>query len=187
MKGHTLHKVIFRGFDNLNIATLQGVGKGYGRCAAAYNRDTLHLLRLIFFNAFFCNRINAGHKLNIHRTVCLCGNGLVYAVSADCKTNTVYFSVLRVFDDMTDSRCLSLDVHIEVHGIFRTGYHCLLAGVSPNKEIANGSRNNFLSGYADSIFNHLLRSKGVFVAVSCNSNPFIGSKMNVRQKVVGIG
>lgn len=87
---------------------------------------------------------------------------------------------------MTDSRCLSLDVHIEVHGIFRTGYHCLLAGVSPNKEIARNIRNAFLSGYADSVFNHLLGSKGVLVAVPGNSNPFIGSKMNIRQKVVGI-
>ena len=88
---------------------------------------------------------------------------------------------------MTDSCCLGLDVHIEVHGIFRTGYHCLLAGVSPNKEAARRVRDILLCGKADSVFNHLLGGKGVFVAVSGNRNPFIGSEMNIRQKIVGIG
>ena len=111
---------------------------------------------------------------------------MIDAVACDIKLNAVYLVILRVLHDMTDACGFGLNFQIENNGIFRTRHHCLLAGVTPNEDVAVDNRDVFMCRNTNSAFNHLLGSESILIAASRYGNAAC-TKPNIRQRVVGIG
>ena len=185
MELYALHQIVLGIFDNLQVATLQGVIKGHGRGMTAYDCYSLNALRLIAVNRLFCDGVNARHKLNIHRAVRFGRYGFIHSVARDIELNARNNTVLGSLFNMTCAVGFGVDFEIEIYRVGSTRNHSLFAYAAPDEHIVGIEINLLLCGYRYGRGNHFVARKGVFVTASGYGNTAC-RKLDIGERIVGV-
>ena len=135
------YNAILRGFNDLEVAALEGVVKQYGCGLSRYDSYGFCRLRFVAILDHLGHGVSAGAKvIHLNNTVIFRGYGLIDTVSRNGELDAVYHTVLTVLDDLHRSGSSS-DLEIGRHGVvigWHTGHHILVvilfAGYRPNEE-----------------------------------------------------
>ena len=101
MELNALHKSVFRGLDDLQIAALQDIAKAYSCGLAADHGDSLRLLRLIIAGSVLSDRVGARAQIiDGNFTIAASLYGLIDAVTGNGEFHAGYYSVLRGFHNL---------------------------------------------------------------------------------------
>ena len=186
MELHALDQPVFGGLGNFEIAAAKGVVEGYGRGLAADDGDGLCRLRLVLVIGLLRHRIGAGEQVEIDGTVLAGCDRLIDAVAGDRKLDALDLAVLTGFHDVSDALGFRVQLEIEIHGIFRTGGHRLLAGAAPNEHLAHTEVGFLLCGDHHGAGDHALAREGILISAAGDSNA-AGREIEIGQGVVGVG
>ena len=101
VEGHALHKAIFRGLDDLQVATLELIVEVHGGNLTGNHGNTARFLRLIFVVAHLRHGVDTGHQvIDLNLTLGVGLDRLIDPVAGNGKGEVIYLAVLRGLDDL---------------------------------------------------------------------------------------
>ena len=117
MEFYALIHIIFGGFNNLQITSLENVLEAHRSRLSTHDRYSLRLLRLIITDRLFCNGVSAWTKvINDNLAIRTRLYSFVYAVAGNGKGNARNITVLRGLNDFGRTQT-HFDIEITPHRI----------------------------------------------------------------------
>ena len=195
-KGDIGHLAVLGGLDDLQLATLEDIGKSNGRRLTGGDRDGLGSLLLIFIFCQFSYRVGAGSQiLNLEHTAVGGGDRLIHAIAGDFELDAVNNAVLTGFHDLHAAGG-SIDLEVGRHRVIisrDTGYHVLVIPLAafyrPDQEAGGVVRSGHLAVELDGdcIRQGLGGADAQLVAADGNGSTAVGGHRVLGKHIVGVG
>ena len=141
MECYAFHQIVLGSFDNLQVATLQGVAESDNGSFTAHKRYSLGFLRLITVNRVFRYRIGRREQaLHGDSTVCTCFHGLAEIIARNGKGDICHNTILgSLFKGKCTRRRFNVHICCNSIHIFNARDNILQVRVAIGNELCTGA------------------------------------------------